>query len=79
MYEEISKIVYENIGLSMNKEHQNESEITERLKEKLENIWDNAEFIRGVSDTLKTDENRLKTEKLLDMGLTDSSKIVLLS
>ena len=57
----------------------NESEICKSLKEKLKEIWDDSEFIRGVSDTLKTDENRLKMENLLAKGLIDRSKIVLLS
>ncbi len=57
----------------------NESEICKSLKEKLKEIWDDSEFIRGVSDTLKTDENRLKMENLLAKGFIDRSKIVLLS
>jgi len=57
----------------------NESEICKSLKEKLKEIWDDSEFIRGVSDTLKTDENRLKMKNLLAKGLIDRSKIVLLS
>lgn len=57
----------------------NESEICKSLKEKLKEIWDDSEFIRGVSDTLKTDENRLKMENVLEKGLVDRSKIVLLS
>ncbi|MCR5265180.1 MAG: hypothetical protein K6E29_01130 [Cyanobacteria bacterium RUI128] len=63
----------------MNNEQLNESEICKNLKEKLKKIWDDSEFIRGVSDTLKTDENRMKMEILLDKGLIDKSKIVLLS
>ncbi|MBQ8459890.1 hypothetical protein IJ541_07295 [bacterium] len=57
----------------------NETNIETRLKEKLKEIWDNSDFIRGVSDTLKTDANRIRMEKLLDQGLRDTDKILLLS
>jgi hypothetical protein len=63
----------------MKNKHLNESDICKSLKEKLKEIWDDSEFIIGVSDTLKTDENRQKMGNLLDKGLIDRSKIVLLS
>lgn len=56
-----------------------ETEISIRLKNKLKVIWDNPDFIRGVPDTLCTDENMIKMESLLNKGLTDSSKIVLIA
>ena len=56
-----------------------ETEISIRLKKKLKAIWDNPDFIRGVPDTLDTDENMIKMESLLNKGLTDSSKIVLIA
>jgi len=63
----------------MNNQQLNESEICKTLKEKLEKIWNDSEFINGVSDTLKTDENRTKMGNLLDKGLKDTDKIILLS
>ena len=61
------------------KQQLNESEICKNLKEKLKEIWDNSDFICGVSDTLKTDENRTKMRTLLDKGLNDTDKIILIS
>ena len=56
-----------------------ESEVCKALKEKLKAIWDNDDFVRGVPDTLKTDENINRMHDLLDKGLTDTDKIILIS
>lgn len=57
----------------------NESEICKTLKEKLKSIWNNADFIRGVPDILKTDTNIIKMNNFLDKGLRDTDKITLLA
>lgn len=55
------------------------SELGETLKEKLKAIWNNPDFINGVVDTLKTENNIQRMHNILDNGLTDRSKIVLLA
>lgn len=60
-------------------DRENYSDIGKEVFDRIKEIWDNSDFIRGVSDTLKTDANKIRMEKLLDQGLKDTDKIILLS
>ncbi len=55
------------------------SELGETLKEKLKAIWDNPDFINGVVDTLKIEVNMKKLKRLIEQGLSDTDKIILIS
>ena len=47
------------------------TEIAEKLKQMLFDIWDDKEFVLGVLSDLKTDENRRKMIKALENNLED--------
>ena len=52
-----------------------QSETGRRLYDKLKEIWDDHDFIRGILVWVKGDEKRKKLLKYLDEGETDTDRI----